>query len=200
MGQTGLTNSEEELCDTIAAQANRYWREKDRALLGKISQPKVDKVCKNLQKLFVQATESDNFHLLVAAERTLCNADFDHFQDQQQTEPDDFPPDGIMRSLQEGAERMDEISRKLDVRAKDTETFHRYSSYTLMEKGDHDGDGLPKDGIRKILSGHKTRLNNRSKAYDGLSREERNLMRLRQANIPVAERLYKAMQRKVLIS
>ncbi len=198
MDMIGLSASDVKLCKRLYANANTYWLRKDAILAEAGTQRPVDAICARIQGALATIGGSNKFHLVIAAERIMCYADLMHFQRQQHILPDVFPPDGIMRSLREGADRMEEINRKLAVRAKDIAAFHRYSSDVLMEKGDHDGGGLPKDGIRKILASHKTRLDNRSKAFDSLSREERSLIHIRQSNIQTAERLYKAMQREAL--
>ncbi|MDR0362638.1 MAG: hypothetical protein LBJ46_08170 [Planctomycetota bacterium] len=198
MDVIGLSVSEVAVCHEIYGFADIYWRFKDGVITGTETQEAVDLTCRSIRKLLEQIEKSDNLHLIIAAERIMCNADLKHFQSLQQIQPDDFPPGSIMRPLQEGVARMDEVNRKLAFRAENIEIFHRYSSATQMEKIDHDASGLPKDGIRKLLLSHKTRLSNRSTGFDAVGREERSLIQFRKMNIQKAEHLYKAMQREAL--
>jgi len=198
MDVIGLSASEVAVCHEIYGFADIYWRFKDGVITGTETQEAVDLTCRSLRTLLEQIEKSDNFHLIIASERIMCNADLKHFQSLQQIQPDDFPVDGIMRPLQEGVARMDEINRKLALRAENIKAFHRYSSGILAETSGHDASGLPKDGIRKLLLSHKTRLHNKSTGFDGLGREERSLIQFRKMNVQKAEHLYKAMQRESL--
>lgn len=198
MDTTGLSASEIKLCRQLYMSANSYWICKDDVIAGTGKQRSVNTHCIKLKKTLAAVGDSANFHLIVTAERIMCSADLKHFQNLQEIQPDDFPPDGIMGPLREGVDRMDEINRKLALREENIEAFHRYSSGILAENSGHDAEGLPKDGIRYLLLSHKTRLRNRSTGFDGLGREERSLIQFRKMNIQKAEHLYKAMQREAL--
>lgn len=178
--------------------ANSFWIAKDNLLTGAGTQEMVGEIGVRVQQMLTTIGNSNNFHLFVAAERIMCSADLKFFQNMQQKEPDDFPPDITMNSLREGADQMDEINAKLVFRAENVEAFHRYSSRTQRNKADHDGKDLPKDGIRKLLPSHKTRLDNLAKGWFAVSGKERTLLRLRKMNIERGEQLYRTMQREAL--
>lgn len=175
MEQIGLNDSEARLCFRLAAAANAYWKAKDAVLSSTGTQTSVDKTCRQLQGLFAKSGSANNFFLLMAAERIMCNADLKHFQNTQRNKPDSFPQTIIMKSLREGVNQMNEVNDKLLIRNRDIEAFHHYSSDTQTVKDDHDKEGLPKDAIRKILPSHRTRLENKIKGMDGVSKEKLNL-------------------------
>ncbi len=193
-----MSASEITLCRRVSGFANNYWICKDALLTGDGIQKSVAKMCSELQKLFVEVGNSNNFFLLVAVERIMCIADLRHFLYSQGEYLDAVPQTIIMRTLQEGVDQMAEINDKLAIRAKDVKAFHTYSSYTQRIKGDHDRKGLPKDGIRKLLPSHRTRLENKNRGMDGVSDEELSLIGLRHANIRKAEQLYMALQHEAL--
>jgi hypothetical protein len=198
MDAIGLKTSDSSLCKRIYGHANSYWIFKDAILTGTGVQKSVTKACRELLKLFEEVGNSNNFFLLVAAERIMCIADMQHFLLSQKGSPDAFHKTIVMRTLQEGVDQMGEVNTKLAIRSKNVKRFHTYSSYTQRVKGDHDREGLPKDAIRKLLPSHKTRLENKTKGMDGVSNEELSLIGLRHANIRKTEQLYMAMQREAL--
>ncbi len=198
MDAIGLSGSEVDLCDRLVWDANSYWLAKEAVLANRGKQRAVDAACFRLREGLVSVGDSGNFHLLVAAERILCLADLEHFQHTQQNASYASRQSILMETLLAGVAQMEEISDKLKLRDKNVQTFHRYSSDTITIRNDHDREGLPKDGIRKLLSSHKTRLQNRNRGMDGVGDAERDLMWHRRSNMRRAELAYKAMQRDAL--
>jgi hypothetical protein len=198
MDAIGLKASDSSVCKRIYGHANSYWIFKDAILTGTGVQKSVTKACRELLKLFEEVGNSNNFFLIMAAERIMCIADMQHFLLSQTDNPAAFHRIIVMRTLQEGVDQMGEVNAKLAIRSRNVKTFHAYSSHTRTIKGEHDKEGLPKDAIRRLLPSHKTRLENKTKGMDGVSNEELSLIGLRHANIRKAEQLYTAMQREAL--
>lgn len=198
MDMIGLSSSEIRLCNRLYTTAVAYWVKKDSLLANKGKQRPVDIACSLLRELLVIVGDSNNFHLFVAAERIICHADLKHFQHSQQDNPNVSGQTAIMTALQEGVDQMEKINDQLTLRDKDIHLFHHYSSGTRALKSDFDREGLPKDGIRKLLSSHKTRLQNESKGMHRLGNEERDLLWHRQRNMQMAEQRYIEMQREAL--
>ncbi len=198
MERIGLNESEVRLRYRLAVAANAYWKAKDAALCDMGPQELADKKCRELQRLLARTGDSENFHMVVAAEWVVCIADLQHYQVTSQKNRGTFPQNTILSTLRAAVDGMKEINDNLMFRDQDAQRFHAYSSRTRLRKNEHDGAGLPKDAIRRLLSGHMTRLQNKAKGMDGTSDEEQNLVWYRHRNIQTAERLYKAMQREAL--
>jgi hypothetical protein len=195
MDMIGLNESELDLCDQLLGDANAYWLKKDALFANKGKQQAVNIICARIRDIFAIVGNSSNFHFLVAAERVMCNADLEHFQRSQQDNPNEAT---MLAALQEGVDQMEKVNAQLRLRDENVHTYHRYSSGTRALKSDFDREGLPKDGIRKLLSSHKTRLQNESKGMHRLDNEERDLLWYRQRNLLKAEQLYIAIQREAL--
>lgn len=191
----GLSVSEAALCNKLYTSIVAYWLRKDFFLVNAGKIKPVDAICSRLEKSFATIGDSDNFHLIIAAERIICIADLDYFQRSRQGYPYETT---ILSGLQKNVDLMEEINGNLTFRDKDIQKYHRYSSLTRIMKSEFDREGLPKDAVRLLLSRHKIRLRNESEGMHRLSYDERNLFWQRQQNLQKAEHLYIMMQRDAL--
>ena len=96
-------------------------------------------------------------------------------------------------SLTAGIQQMRIIKSLLKV-VQDPKAYQNAAQTYLMEK-DRRG-GLPDDSARKAFRAHKTRLANTNRTR--MDKDERKVLKQRQKNIALAEKLYIALQKEAL--
>ena len=96
-------------------------------------------------------------------------------------------------SLEAGIEQIEIIESLLSI-VRDPKAYQDAAQTYLMEK-DRRG-GLPDDSARKAFRAHKTRLANINRTR--MDDDERKVLKQRQKNIALAEKLYIALQKEAL--
>ena len=96
-------------------------------------------------------------------------------------------------SLKVGIEQIGIIESLLGI-VRDLKAYQIAAQTYLMEKDRR--DGLPDDSARKAFRAHKTRLANINRTR--MDDDERKVLKQRQKNIALAEKLYIALQKEAL--
>ena len=96
-------------------------------------------------------------------------------------------------SLKAGIQQMTIIERSLDL-VRDHKAYQIIDKAFMLETSRR--DGLPDDDARKAIRAHKTRLANTNRTR--MSKEERKVLKQRQKNMDLIEKIYIALQKKAL--
>ncbi len=200
MDRTGLSVTENNLITRIARLADQVNGDRDLRNTFKLPHEKYDRRVVYLRRTIAPVSKSDNLHLLVAVEAALVTADLNHTI--RSIDAHAGPQmDSVHRSMldlqNKTSKQLKELFAMLVLRAENPEMFHRYSAGTRARSkaGDFDKEGLPRDGIRCIMSSQSARLKNKEANAEHLSGSERDIIKIRRGNFTSAERLYKSMQR-----
>jgi hypothetical protein len=138
---------------------------------------------------FQEAKASSDSHAIILAEytfivqeRSLCDiSDTDSFN-----------------SLTKAVGSFDDAFRTL--KTVDNKTLYQGAETTYPHDKEHrEKNGFPKDAFHLAFNSHKTRLQNILRT-PGLDPIEKNLLRQRVANLPVAQKSYREKQKKALES
>ncbi|MCC8107553.1 MAG: hypothetical protein LIQ30_00600 [Planctomycetes bacterium] len=199
MDQTGLKSTVEKRIKRIARLANQVNDFRDLRNNFHLTHEDYDKRVGNLLRAMAELSKSLDLNLFVAAENALVTADLNHTV--RMVDSHDGPVDSVYMSMlalqSKTVKQLEELHVMLVLRGEDPETFHRYAAGTRArsKSGDFDNEGLPRDGIRRIMSSQHTRLKNKEANAELLSKSEREVIKIRRHNLTTAERLYTSMQR-----
>lgn len=170
----------------------------DLRLMDNATRKEMDAQLLRLQNLLAMASKLVNVYLLIAVEGAIVTADRTHFVKSIEgiDERDLTSAQKSIRGVQEASYgQMDEMNGMLALRIVDAATFHHYAVGT-REAREFDNEGLPKDGIRRLMASHATRLRNKEANAERGSEIEQNVIGFRRTNLARAERLYKGLQRE----
>ena len=113
---------------------------------------------------------------------------------QLQVELKKFANDPAQKSsLTAGIQQMTIIERSLDL-VRDHKAYQIIDKAFMLETSRR--DGLPDDDARKAIRSHKTRLANTNRTR--MSKEERKVLKQRQKNMDLIEKIYINLQKKAL--
>lgn len=197
MEMTGLSDSENRLVDRAIFEASRANEYHDLRQADILSQMEMERQFSKLLQALVDASASDDVHLIIAVEGAIVTADHIHFVKSVEggKEKGLSGSKNAIRGVQEKAfTQMIDMYGKLALRGKNPNRYHLYMKASVRHDTRLDRSGLPKDGVREIISSHISRLRNKMSHSERNSQTSQEVLELRLKNFAKADRLYKKLQ------